>query len=101
MHKRTAIEKEKIILDIQEIGVVAGCRKYGISNNLYYTWLDKYNASGLEGLEPCSNNKSAIIKRLESENRILKEILAEKDLELKMKDGLLKKKIAQWNKEKK
>jgi putative transposase len=43
----------------------------------------------------------AQLKRLEKENRILKELLAEKDLESKMKDELLKKKFAQWEKKEK
>ena len=28
LHKRTPQEKEKILLDIQALGVIAGCRKY-------------------------------------------------------------------------
>jgi putative transposase len=43
----------------------------------------------------------AQLKRLEKENRMLKELLAEKELESKLKDELLKKKIVQWNKGKK
>lgn len=37
----------------------------------------------------------AHVKRLEKENRILKELLAEKELESKLKDELLKKKFGQ------
>lgn len=97
--KRTAQEKEKILLDIQSIGLVCGIRKHGISKSLYYTWLDKYNAYGIEGLESfkMKQNEQQRI-RLEKENRMLKQLLAEKELESKMKDELLKKKIAQWNK---
>jgi putative transposase len=38
-----------------------------------------------------------MLKRLEKENKLLKEMLAEKELESRLKDELLKKKIAQWN----
>jgi hypothetical protein len=38
-------------------------------------------------------NQEALVKRLEKENRILKELLAEKELEAKMKDELLKKSL--------
>jgi putative transposase len=102
IHKRTPQEKEKILLGIQSLGVTVGCRKYNISKTLYYYWLDHYNAHGIEGLEDRrTKDTSAQLKRLEKENRILKELLAEKELESKMKDELLKKKFAQWEKKEK
>ncbi len=101
LHKRSPEEKERILLDIQRLGVLAGLRKHALSKATYYAWLERYQASGLEGLEDRRKvNIDAQIKRLEKENKLLKEILAEKELESKMKDELLKKKIAQWNKEK-
>ena len=101
-HKRTPQEKERILLDIQKLGTTAGCRKHGISKALYYDWLNKYNASGLDGLENRSGkNMDAHVKRLEKENRILKELLAEKELESKLKDELLKKKYGQQVKKEK
>ena len=70
IHKRTAQEKEKILLNIQTLGVTIGCRKYDISKQLYYDWLYRYNASGLEGLEDRrGKNMNAQIKRLEKENQ--------------------------------
>ena len=100
--KRSKEEKERIIQDIQQLGVVAGCRKHGIHKALYYKWVRRYNSLGIEGLEDRrSVNMEAAYKRLEKENELLKRILAEKELESKMKGELLKKKIAQWNKGKK
>lgn len=97
--KRSKEEKERIIKDVQKLGVIAGCEKHGIVKGQYYKWVRRYNAFGLEGLEDRrSVNKDAAIKKLEKENALLKQILAEKELEGKMKDELLKKKIAQWNK---
>lgn len=99
LHKRTPQEKEKIILDIQSHGVTVGCRKHNIAKTLYYEWVERYNASGLEGLEDRRRiNNDVLVKRLEKENRMLKELLAEKELESRMKDELLKKKFAQWEK---
>lgn len=99
LYRRTPQEKEKILIDIQSLGVAAGCRKHRISNSLYYYWLDRYNAHGIDGFEDRrSRNVNAELKRIEKENRILKELLAEKELESKMKDELLKKKFAQWEK---
>jgi putative transposase len=43
----------------------------------------------------------SLVKRLEKENRILKELLAEKELESKLKDELLKKKFGLQGKKEK
>ena len=99
LQKRSAQEKERILLDIQSLGLVAGCRKHNVSKGLYYRWLDRFNASGIEGLEDRrGKNMDAQVKRLEKENHLLKVLLAEKELESKMKDELLKKKFAEWQK---
>lgn len=94
--------KKRIIDDIQRLGVVAGCRKHSISQSLYYNWLDKYNASGIDGLEDNrGKNHESELKRLQKENRLLKEMLAEKELEARLKDELLKKKMEAWKGENK
>ncbi len=100
LNQRTAQEKERIILDIQRLGVAVGCRKHNLAKTLYYDWINRYNASGLAGLEDRRHGSTneATVQRLEKENRMLKELLAEKELESRMKDELLKKKFAQWNK---
>lgn len=102
MKRRSKEEKERILLDIQRLGVIAGCRKHLTDPSTYYSWLEKYNAHGIDGLEDRRGKTNEhLIKQVEKENRLLKEILAEKELELKMKDELLKKKMAQWKSEKK
>lgn len=89
-----------MLLDIQRIGVVAGCRKHGLSPSQYYTWAERYNADGLDGLESKSGkSKDAEIHRLRKELALAKEIIAEKELERKMMSELLKKKIAEWKKD--
>lgn len=97
--KRSKEEKEKMILEIKKMGVTAGCRKYGISKSLYYDWVRRYNALGVDGLEDRRRvNVERLNKQLQKENDLLKKLLAEKELESKMKDELLKKKFVQWRK---
>ena len=96
--KRSKEEKEKIILDIQKLGVLVGCKKHGIHKAQYYQWVRRYNSLGIEGLEDRrAVNLDAQYKKLEKENELLKKLLAEKELEGKLKDEMLKKKFAQWN----
>ena len=100
--KWTKYEKEAILKDIQRVGVVVGCRKHNIASRTYYDWLDKYNAAGVDGLERKKpDNSDAELKQLRKENRLLKEMLAEKELEARLKDELLKKKMEAWNNENK
>ena len=95
----TKEEKEKIILDIQRLGVVAGCRKHAIHATLYYSWLEKYNAHGIDGLDGRrQKDLSAKLKQLEKENKLLKEMLAEKEMENRLKGDLLKKKFLELSK---
>lgn len=102
LKQRTKEEKERLLLDIQELGVVAGCRRYCIDPTTYYKWLERYQAHGIKGLEDRrSQNFDAMLRKLEKENKILKELMAEKDLEIKMQAELLKKKMEQWKSVKK
>lgn len=99
MRKWTKEEKQRIILDIQRLGVVAGCRKYDLANSVYYKWVDRYNASGIDGLDDSKHSDSELKKanaKLIKELALLKEIVAERDMEIRLKDELLKKKHAEW-----
>jgi len=100
--KRSKEEKEKIILEIKKMGITAGCRHFGIHKSIVYNWMHRYNAYGLDGLEDKRKvNFEAANKRLQKENEMLKKLLAEKELESKLKDEILKKKLAEWNRGKK
>lgn len=91
--KWTPEEKERVIEDAKKLGVVAACRKHEIYATTYYTWLDRYEANGLEGLkDQRSENVEALVKKKDKEIRLLKEILAEKELVVRMQAELLKKK---------
>jgi putative transposase len=102
MRSWTKQQKKRIIDDVQRLGVVAGCRKHSISPSLYYYWLDRYNAQGIDGLEDTRGKSTqSQLNQLQKENRLLKEMLAEKELEARLKDELLKKKMEVWKQENK
>jgi len=60
------------------------CRKYGISRNTFYNWKNKYG-----GMTP---SDAKIKHDLEIENRRLKRMVAERDLEIEAMKELLSKK---------
>ncbi len=58
------------------------CRKYGISENTFYVWRRKYGN--------LSKDEAKKLKALEEENRALKKLLAEKELEIQTLREILK-----------
>ena len=60
------------------------CRKYGISNQTFYRWRQKYG-----GLAPSEVRR---LKQLEDENRRLKQIVADLSLDKEILQDVLKKK---------
>ncbi len=97
MEKRTFTKEEKLHLlkEASEQGVTATLEKHGIYPATFYSWKKKYDTMGeagfRHGMTPAHLKE---IKRLEKENKTLKELLAEKDLEMRLKDEALKKKYA-------
>ncbi len=62
---------------------IAGiCRKYGISENTFYVWRRKYGN--------LNKDEAKRLKALEEENRALKRLLAEKELEIQTLREILK-----------
>lgn len=97
MKKRTFSKEEKIriINESREKGVTATCEKYGIYAASYYSWKKKLDQMGEEGLDHgMTPEHLKRIRQLEKENSMLKQLLAEKELEGKLKSELLKKKYA-------
>jgi putative transposase len=97
MSKRTFTKHEKmsILKEASEQGVTITLEKYGIYPATYYSWKKKFESMGEEGLD-YGMTKAHLkrIRELEKENRLLKELVAEKELEGKLKDELIKKKYA-------
>lgn len=88
-------EKIAILKEAKEKGVTTTLEKYSIYPATYYSWKRKHEDMGEEGLSHgMTLGQLKRIRDLEKENRLLKEIIVEKDLAGKLKDELLKKKFA-------
>mgnify|MGYP000105358910 FL=1 len=97
MNKRTFTQEEKlrIIKEASEQGVKVILEKYDLYPATYYSWKSKLEEMGEIGLQHGMNPKHLKrIRELEKENSVLKQLLAEKELEGKLKSELLKKKYA-------
>ena len=97
MNKRTFSKEEKlsIIKEASEQGVTATLEKHSIYPGTYYSWKKKLSDMGEEGLNyGMTKEHQKRIRKLEKENKLLKELVAEKELEGRLKDELLKKKRA-------
>ena len=91
--KWTLEEKLEILSCSDEIGVVGACRKYGVSTGSFYSWKKKHDSHGEAGLRVTYDSRSKELKKSEEENRILRKLLSNKDIELEVQRELLKKKF--------
>jgi putative transposase len=97
MMKRTFTKEEKlqIIKEASEKGVTPTLERHGVYPASYYSWKNKLEQMGEEGFHHGMTPKHLKrIRELEKENINLKQLLAEKELENKLKGDLLKKKWA-------
>ncbi len=83
-----------ILKEAEREGVELTIRKHGVYPSTFYSWRKKYLIEGAEVFvqRERSVRDDAYIKRLEDENTLYKQLLAERELELALKDELLKKK---------
>ena len=89
----TTEQKLEILKQASLNGVRETLEKYGIYPTTFYTWKKKFEQMGEEGFSHgMTKQRLAKIKELEQEVDCLKQLLAEKELESKLKDELLKKK---------
>ena len=73
----------RILSEAAKGSVAAVCRKYGVSDATYYNWKKKY-----EGMTATELRK---LRVLEEENRKLKRIVADKELDIDALKALLEK----------
>lgn len=92
----TASKKLEIIEYYNKYGMAPTLREFEISNSMLYRWIDKYENYGAEGLKrPVKKETTAIElenNRLKRELKEYKQMLAERDLKLRVQKELLKKK---------
>ena len=97
--KFTKAEKLRILKEAKVKGVKKTLDKYNLYPATFYYWKKKLTIYGVDGLDhQVIKDKTAHIKKLEKENETLKILLAEKELEGKLKTELLKKKYPELRK---
>ena len=90
----TVEQKLEILKEAEREGVTATIRKHQINGNTLYQWKDKYSSRGEDDLRESYRRIDPEVKRLEDENRRLKETIADKELAFRIKDEMLKKSSA-------
>ncbi|HBK72547.1 MAG TPA: transposase [Flavobacteriaceae bacterium] len=93
-YKKWSLDQKLEILSVsEEIGIVESCRKHGLSTGTFYSWKKKFEHQGEAGLKVTYNTKSKELKAAEEENRILRKLLSDREIELEVQRELLKKKF--------
>jgi putative transposase len=92
-------EKLAILKECSVNGVKITLEKYELYPATYYYWKRQLDFKGEEGLDHSKHrNLEAEVKILTKANETLKILLAEKELESRLKDELLKKKYPELKK---
>ena len=96
MEKRRWSKEEKlaILKEAEEKGVELTIRMHGSYPSTYYTWRKKLRLEGEEGLAQQARRRKDehYVRQLEDEVALLKQLLAEREVEIALRDELLKKK---------
>lgn len=89
----TVKEKLEILHYTQQYGATQASREYGISQTSIYKWKAVYEEQGESGLNDSkkSSAEKEEFRRLKRENETLKKIVAEKELQLRIQEEMLKK----------
>jgi putative transposase len=91
-------EKLQIINFYREKGIGAASAEFDVSSTTIYNWEKVLALNGEQGLENAKKTDQALaIKRLEREIRELRNIVADNALEIRIKDEIIKKKLAKKN----
>ena len=92
-------EKLAVLKEADQVGVTATIRKYHLYYTTFYNWKRKFETQGESGLKTDYQHIDSEIKQLRLENLRLKQIIADKELALMIKDEMLKKNLShEWKK---
>lgn len=83
-------QKLKILQEIEEHGLAVTLRKHKLYAKSIYRWREKLQGSGRATEHPKRAPNDAEVRQLRQENQQLKELVAEKELVIRIKDALLK-----------
>lgn len=88
-------EKLEILNFYKQHGIAKSKRRYDVSHSIIYKWEALVEEFGPEGLKnrPSKSKESTELIELRRQNQALKNILADKELELRIKDAMLKKSL--------
>jgi putative transposase len=89
--QRTKSEKIQLIEESNKLGALETARKHGVGYSTLMRWRQEYSAIGAKALDGLGSFSAADIKKLIRENQQLKELVAEKELRLRVTHELLKK----------
>lgn len=95
-HRKTWSQQEKleIVQHAFDAGVSRSSREYGVSSTSIYKWkllYEEHGAEGLAGGRQTVSNHDLEVRKLSKQIDQLKRALADKVLEVQIKDELLKK----------
>ena len=91
----TEQQRLAILKEADEHGVAVTVRKYGLVASMIYKWRDRV----AQGSPKTSREAEQELRRLQQEIRLLKELVAEKELTIRIKDSLLKKTLLRGSSE--
>lgn len=94
----TPEEKYSILQEAEREGGTETCRKYNLAHSVLSYWKKKYLSNGKEGLKAGYRKIDPKVRDLEEENARLKKIIAKQALEIEVKEELLKKGEAHFQK---
>lgn len=84
-------QKQLILREVEEHGLAVTLRKHGLNARSIYRWREKLQNPDRRAEDPKRSPDDAELRRLRHENQQLKELIAEKELAIRIKDALLKK----------
>jgi transposase-like protein len=91
--RRTFSVEEKLALlqEAEENGATETCRRHDLSHSVLNRWKRKFQDEGVDGLKLGYPRVNMEVRKLEEENRRLKKIIGDLQLEIEIKSELLKK----------